>query len=115
MKMISKHQDLITSRNSYYCFFVYESSCVRYSTKPIWYKSNVDFISESSIIIDAILIVFDNINAWSRRKLVRKSSGNASLRSLKSRKNNLYANSPCREDFHRLKLTSFDKLQVSVA
>ncbi|KAG0560065.1 hypothetical protein KC19_10G151800 [Ceratodon purpureus] len=45
------------------------------------------------------------------KKLAKRNSGNASLKSLKSRKNKLYANSPCREDFHRLKLTSFDKLQ----
>jgi hypothetical protein len=45
------------------------------------------------------------------KKLIKKTSGKALLSSQKSWKSKLYAKSPCREDFHRLKLTSFDKLQ----
>ncbi|KAG0609702.1 hypothetical protein M758_7G007600 [Ceratodon purpureus] len=45
------------------------------------------------------------------KKLAKNSSEKAFPSSLKSRKSKLYAPSPWQEDFYRLKLTSFDKLQ----
>lgn len=46
------------------------------------------------------------------KKLAKRISDKAlTLSSQNSRKNKLYATSPCRLDFHRLKMTSFDKLQ----